>query len=266
MRVSLCKSYYHFGIFSIIVSITFLILGFFFGYNFLRLIITLFFLILGIFCLFFYNLFGEPGKTQHRNIFNTWWLAKIYDLYVWISVLGRVSQLRNAVLSYIPKNSKTIIDLATGTGSVANIIQKKYPDAKVIGVDLSKYMLEVARKKNNKIEWIVNDASTFKKKADFIVISFALHDLPIESRQQLIKQSYENLRKGGVFLIYDYHNPKNLIAKIPMIIQYYLAEEEQSKDFLTQDLVSELKNAGFISVNQKINHAGLSQLVSGTRL
>jgi ubiquinone/menaquinone biosynthesis C-methylase UbiE len=52
-----------------------------------------------------------------------------------------------AALERLPEPPRRVLDLGTGTGSVARLVAARFPDAAVIGVDLSERMIEQARRR-----------------------------------------------------------------------------------------------------------------------
>src|SRR4029077_10905409 len=86
-------------------------------------------------------------KPAHvREMFGS--IATRYDLANHVLSCGidfywraRAAEIVNA---WLPQ---TIADLPTGTGDLARAIQKKLPDAELIGVDFLPEMLELARRK-----------------------------------------------------------------------------------------------------------------------
>jgi ubiquinone/menaquinone biosynthesis C-methylase UbiE len=50
-------------------------------------------------------------------------------------------------LDALPAPPRRVLDLGTGTGSVAQIVARRFPDAEVIGVDLAEKMIDAARGK-----------------------------------------------------------------------------------------------------------------------
>lgn len=103
---------------------------------------------------------------------------------------------------------KTVLDLGCGYGH--NCIDFIHRGAnKVVGIDLSQKMLEIAKKEslNEKIEYInmsMTDLSKLKKKFDFIYSSLAFHY--IEDFEKLITDIYKLLNHGGE-LLYSQEHP-----------------------------------------------------------
>lgn len=64
-----------------------------------------------------------------------------------------------AALDNLPA-PRRVLDLGTGTGSVARLVAERYPDAEVVGVDLSNAMIEEARAKtpDGRVRYLVADA------------------------------------------------------------------------------------------------------------
>lgn len=62
-----------------------------------------------------------------------------------------------------PQNFGTIYDLGSGTGNVTNILQKRWPEARVVGVDSSPEMLARARGEYPNLEWEAGDIGTWRR-------------------------------------------------------------------------------------------------------
>ncbi len=70
-----------------------------------------------------------------------------------------------AALDKLSKSPSRVLDLGTGTGKAARVVAKRFPEAQVVGVDLSPQMIETARELlpeelAPRIRFEVADAST----------------------------------------------------------------------------------------------------------
>ena len=119
-----------------------------------------------------------------------------------------------------------ILDVATGTGDVAFEINKKY-DVTIIGLDISKKMLEIAKTKlnkiqsdNTKIEFIHGDAEKLPmgdNSYDHICISFGFRNLSDYDRA--LEEFHRVLKPGGKLSILEFSQSR--IKIFNMIFQFY---------------------------------------------
>ena len=65
-----------------------------------------------------------------------------------------------AALERLPEPPRRVLDLGTGTGIVARLVAARFPDATVIGVDISERMIEQARRRTEsaRVSYQVADA------------------------------------------------------------------------------------------------------------
>lgn len=111
----------------------------------------------------------------------------------------------------------TILDLCTGTGDLAGILKKDYPNAQITGVDFSPEMLKVAKEKFSGIEFLEADCSQLPfedNSFDLCIISFGLRN--VENIEKVLKEIYRVLKKGGYFINIDLGKPNkffNLFLK-----------------------------------------------------
>ena len=64
-----------------------------------------------------------------------------------------------AALEHVPDEPRSILDLGTGTGDGAIALAERWPAAEVVGVDVSREMLEEARRKAPQLRFEEGDAS-----------------------------------------------------------------------------------------------------------
>lgn len=114
-----------------------------------------------------------------------------------------------ALFSLLPDlKGKEVLDLGCGFGDHCIEYIKKGAK-RVVGIDISTKMLDVARKENNdpKIEYInmsMEDLDKGLGEFDVIISSLALHY--VEDFSRVIKNIYSLLREGGYF-VFSQENP-----------------------------------------------------------
>lgn len=137
--------------------------------------------------------------------------ATYYDLINTFYVRQTKSEVKffERLFKKFNKKVKNILDVACGTGRFSIEFAKK--GYEVVGIDLSKEMLKVAKKKsgNLKIDYRVADMRKFKSKTKFdcVICPFSslLHLNTEEDVIKALKNFRQNLNKNGI-LIFDVWN------------------------------------------------------------
>lgn len=117
------------------------------------------------------------------------------------------------IISDSYEDGKHIIDLGFGSGQVEEMIFQRRPNAKVIGIDSSSVMIDLAHKRlsnsKNNYEAIQHELTELKslkllsKDFQFAIAVQALHHLPHEQKKEIFSWVYNILEKGGTFFILD---------------------------------------------------------------
>jgi tRNA (cmo5U34)-methyltransferase len=98
-----------------------------------------------------------------------------------------------------------VADLGCGTGTIAKMILKRYPNSILTCVDIAANMIETAKiklRKYKNIEYIVADFHDFdfSRKYDCIVTSLALHHLRNDQeKKKFFEKIFDALNKNGAF-------------------------------------------------------------------
>ena len=117
---------------------------------------------------------------------------------------------REAVVKAIVGNPKKILDIGCGTGSATIMLKQSFPQAEVIGLDLSPQMLVMAEYKAQQlgleIEWVHGIAETTKfadGEFDVVTASLLFHETPPSISQAVLKEAHRLLKPGGQVIILD---------------------------------------------------------------
>lgn len=120
--------------------------------------------------------------------------ARAYD-NLWSPV---IRPLGEGLLGHLPLSSAThVLDVGTGSGALLPVIRSHAPGARVLGVDRSEGMLQLAREKHNGPLRLM-DAQKLDlpdRSFDVAVVAFVLFHLP--DPQRCLKEVFRVLRPGG---------------------------------------------------------------------
>lgn len=106
----------------------------------------------------------------------------------------------------VARNTPAVVDLGTGSGTLAQRILKARPKARLIGIDSDGSMLATAsRRLRGNIQTIEENFEHIRiPRCDVVSASFSLHHIPTGQRKgALYKRCCQSLRPGGMFVSAD---------------------------------------------------------------
>jgi len=109
-----------------------------------------------------------------------------------------------------------VVDLGTGSGTLAQRILRVRPKARLIGIDADRTMLDAASKRlRGKIQTIEENFEQIRiPRCDVVSASFALHHIPTGRRKgALYKRCFAALRPGGMFVSADCYLADNAVVR-----------------------------------------------------
>ena len=184
-------------------------------------------------------------------------MSNFYDLVDVIYFRNYNNSPRKVVFETI-ENGDRVLDLCTGTATNALNIAKANPLSKVTGVDLSKDMLRIARKKAHKAE-ILNiklycmDATELKFKDkcfDKVLLSLVLHEIDEDLAGSIISEAKRVLKDDGEIIITEWERSKKWLNKI-FFLPIEVLEPKPYKAFINKDLKTYFEKNGLIIKSEK---------------
>lgn len=178
-------------------------------------------------------------------------LAKLYDLFELIFYLGARGNPRHGLLSIIENKPIKIIDLCVGTALSTILLARHNDKNEVVGIDLSKDMISVAREKvqksklqNVELQSMSADALRFKTRTfDVAMVSFALHEMDPKLLRGVLIEASRVLKIKGKLIIIDFALQDNVLNRLFMKLWTKL-EPEWFQTFLSMDWRGSTRDLG----------------------
>jgi tRNA (cmo5U34)-methyltransferase len=137
--------------------------------------------------------------------------AKQFDALI-LRLIPHYREMVEAMVRSIPHDEKDairVIDLGSGTGTVALNVLKRFPRARVTCVDFAEPMIEASKIKlssNANVRYITGDFQRidFGDGVDAVVSSLALHHLQTDGeKRDFYRKIFYGLQPGGCFFNAD---------------------------------------------------------------
>lgn len=138
-------------------------------------------------------------------------LTPLYDFA--IASLTREKTWRTALVAAIsPQPGDRILDIGSGTGSLALAIHQACPAAHYVGIDPDKDAVKRAINKTAKLNGDIQfRCGYFSAEEDYfpdspttIVSSLVLHQVPLTEKRRIVSEAIKALSPDGALLIADY--------------------------------------------------------------
>jgi demethylmenaquinone methyltransferase/2-methoxy-6-polyprenyl-1,4-benzoquinol methylase len=175
-------------------------------------------------------------------------ISKFYGLLDILFFNRKETSPRYGILDFISDEKLKVLEVCIGTAENSIIIAEKRPNTEIIGVDLSKEMLGIAKdniekRKIRNIKTLVMDATNMNfddNYFDVVLISLVLHEVDDNVRYKIMKEAKRVLKIKGKIIIVEWDKPKKIIQKLMFFI-IELSEPSWFKEFLKLDIKEYVK-------------------------
>lgn len=228
-------------------------------------------------------------KQQVATMFDN--ISGTYDFLNHFLSLGiDVIWRKEAIRSLLSIKPKLILDVATGTGDFAFESLKILNPDKIIGVDISQGMLNVAKEKiakrklEDKIEVQLGDSERLlfgDHTFDAVTVAFGVRNF--ENLQKGLDDIYRVLKPGGKAVVLEFSNPKQFPIKqlynfyfntiLPLFGKLF-SKDNSAYKYLPEsvaqfpdgeEFVDLLKKAGFKDAQSKPQTFGICTIYIGSK-
>ncbi|VEP15692.1 Methyltransferase type 11 [Hyella patelloides LEGE 07179] len=174
--------------------------------------------------------------------------AVTYDAVTQYVLPPNENWVRQGVVDAVAGKPTRILDLGCGTGSTTILLHQAFPEAEIIGLDLSPYMLAIANYKANQlgcnIQWLHGLAETTNlpdRSFNLVTASLLFHETPPSISQAILRECFRLLTPGGQAIILD-GNQKTL-RQTPWLTNIF--EEPYIQEYAQGNVDAWLGAAGF---------------------
>lgn len=170
---------------------------------------------------------------------------------------AQLRQSYHAVLQdTISTPPETVLDLGCSVGMSTFALQNVFPDAQVIGLDLSPYFLAIAQyqsrtkhQRSQPPQWLHAAAEATglpDQSVDLVSAHLLFHELPQQAAIAIFNEARRVLRPGGHLAIMDMNPQSEVYAKMPPYILTLLKSTEPYLDqYFSLDIEQAIYDAGF---------------------
>jgi demethylmenaquinone methyltransferase/2-methoxy-6-polyprenyl-1,4-benzoquinol methylase len=166
---------------------------------------------------------GDPARKRALNerLFTT--VAPRYDLVTRVLSFGRDGAWKRALIAALPDvGAPRCLDLACGTGDIAGLLARRYPDGAVEGIDLTEPMLVLARKRHacppaerpGHLRFSQQDMNALEAadgSVDVVTGGYALRNAPDLGRA--LQEVRRVLKPGGTAAFLDFSKPVSALGR-----------------------------------------------------
>ncbi|MES2330840.1 MAG: bifunctional demethylmenaquinone methyltransferase/2-methoxy-6-polyprenyl-1,4-benzoquinol methylase UbiE [Bacteroidota bacterium] len=206
-------------------------------------------------------------KEQVADMFNS--IAYRYDFMNRFLSAGIDVWWRKKAISQLKSLSpKKILDVATGTGDVAILTYRMLQPEKITGIDISEGMLELGRKKIEKlglsqnIELLKGDSEVIRfedNNFDAITVAFGVRNF--QNLDKGLKEMHRVLQPGGKLVVLEFSRSKNGVFNFymnvvaPMIGKLF-AKNKSAYQYLNDSVQAFPEGQTFLNI---MHEAGFTQ-------
>ena len=228
-------------------------------------------------------------KKQVEQMFDN--ISPKYDFLNHFLSFGIDKIWRNKTIKVVGENNpKYILDVATGTGDLAFVAQKKLNPNKIVGLDLSNGMLNVGRQKSKKrgLEKIIEFTQGDSEKLPFednlfdaVMVSFGVRNF--ENLIAGLSEINRVLKKDGKITVLEFSKPSTFPVKqaygiyskyLLPIFGAAISKDKSAYQYLPESVAAfpegesflrKLESAGFNSFFMKRLSGGIATIYSAKK-
>lgn len=142
----------------------------------------------------------------------------LYDLFI----EPFLKRTKEWIAQFIIQNDLfPALDICSGTGKQCQLAANSHQ--RIIGLDLDFKMIKHAASKYPQITFICADAANIplqKESLKAVIISYALHEKPLNLRAKILEEAKSLLSPGGKLIFVDFEKPWNRLSRVGSLLTW----------------------------------------------
>ena len=199
----------------------------------------------------------RPPESKYVPALGFHWLTPYYD-----AVVGTTTRERSFKQALIKQArfepGQRVLDLASGTGTLAIWIKQHQPQANVTGVDGDPAIISLASRKAQKANVSVQFDRALSYSLpypaahfDRVVSSLFFHHLSWKNKERTAQELFRVLKPGAELHIADWGRATNALMRGLFLFVQLLDGFENTQDNVSGKLITLFEQTGFVEVSQR---------------
>ena len=199
----------------------------------------------------------RPSESKYVPALGFHWLTSYYDI-----VIGTTTRERSFKQALIKQArfepGQRVLDLASGTGTLAIWIKQHQPQADVTGVDGDAAILSLASRKAQKANVSVQFDRALSYSLpypaahfDRVVSSLFFHHLSWENKERTARELFRILKPSAELHVADWGRATNALMRGLFLFVQLLDGFKNTQDNVSGKLITLFEQAGFVEVTQR---------------
>jgi len=185
------------------------------------------------------------------------WLTRFYDPLLTLTTRERIFKRRLIGLAGV-EDGQDVLDVGCGTGTLAILLKRARPDARVAGLDGDPEVLARTRRKAEaagadiRLDRGMSYELPYPDMSfDRVVASLFFHHLDRNGKQRTLREIHRVLKPGGELHIADWGRPSDVLMRGLFYFIQMLDGFETTRDNVEGHLPGYISKAGFTAVRQQ---------------
>jgi ubiquinone/menaquinone biosynthesis C-methylase UbiE len=200
-----------------------------------------------------------PALRFHR-------LTNIYDWLIGNLMPEKKYKLK-VIEQAIQSGKEVVLDFGVGTGTLSLMLKQKYPQTKVIGLDVDEKIISIAKRKFREQDVAVNiikyngtEFPMFQQQFDCIISSLVFHHLTDKQKEETLRWLFTRLPSNGVIVVADWGKSTGYVQRLLFYIVQLLDGFTTTQSSVEGKLPEFMRRAGF----ENITEEGTYKTILGT--